>query len=282
MVMGIHEFGRALIETHDLDPVYDGFVGAGMPEDQQHRWLLAYWCFYHAGSACWLSEQEGKDFSHWMLVAAGNEDRVDLYPPADTGMLRWPRSAERRHFRGQKCVYAVDHLCDWAVPPESRVRGLYEKHNDMSLAAVMGRVQKWPLFGPWIAFKAADMLERCLGVPVQFPNDIGLVYSEPREALNILSGTPDGKGFWDGEREWSPQEVYEELLDRFELLPAPPGGDRPCGPQEVETVLCKWKSHYNGHYQVGKDVHEVRSGLRGWGSTAARFLAAMPKEVPNV
>jgi hypothetical protein len=34
-----------------------------------------------------------------------------------------------------------------------------------------------------------------------------------------------------------------------------------------------------GHYHVGKDIHEQRAALAGWGETATRILAAYPPEV---
>ena len=51
--------------------------------------------------------------------------------------------------------------------------------------------------------------------------------------------------------------------------------------QEVETVLCKWKSHMNGHYPLWNDIHDVNTGLEPWAgrcSAARAFLAHMPKE----
>ena len=37
------------------------------------------------------------------------------------------------------------------------------------------------------------------------------------------------------------------LTHEFRDLPAPPGWDRPVALNEIETVLCKWKAHINGH-----------------------------------
>lgn len=45
--------------------------------------------------------------------------------------------------------------------------------------------------------------------------------------------------------------------------------------QEVETVLCKWKAHRNGHYPPGKDTRELRQALRKVQSTAARIQAPL-------
>jgi hypothetical protein len=71
------------------------------------------------------------------------------------------------------------------------------------------------------------------------------------------------------------------LLNAFATTPAPPSGNRMCGLQEIETILCKWKSHINGHYPVGNDVREIRHALVAWemrSKTAARLLAVAPTE----
>jgi hypothetical protein len=111
-------------------------------------------------------------------------------------------------------------------------------------------------------------------VPVRFDPNIGLMYKEPAEGLRLLIDLPS-----DPNRYNSLSDAYSQLLKHFRQFKAPPASDRPCGPQEVETVLCKWKSHMNGHYHVGKDIREVRHALAGWGDTADRLLKACPTEV---
>lgn len=288
-MLDIRTFGDQLIRTGDLDPVY--FVkSAGLDESQMCRWLLAYWCFYHVGVASWLSEQEGVGYWNWMLGAARN----DLSPRSVVGPGvpdRWPRAPERRHFRGDKCVRAVEWLRDhYSVLPEDVVRWLVEfppGQDRCDERFVMNRVLCWPMFGPWIAFKAADMMERVYGAPIQFSRDLGLMYEEPRAGLRLAIDHPLHEGRYN-----TLADCYEQLLKRFGQVLAPPdgpsfyhdskmgpGGRRSCGPQEVETVLCKWKSHVSGKYWVGKDIHEVRAACVGWGATADQLLAVLPGEV---
>lgn len=254
--MEINEFGEALVRTGDLDPVYVAIHGVPMSEDQRAKLLMAYWCFYHLGAAAWLSEHGNN--AYWVQMAKA-ADNTSLSPAGG----RWPRAAERRHFRGMKCVAAVEALSERSAL--SRIDGLSRKRTEK---AVMEEVQTWPMFGPWIAFKVADMLERCCGVPLTFDAGAITLYDEPRKALDMLD--------WD-----YPLHAYDRLLAHFARFDAPPAMDRKCGPQEVETVLCKWKSHAKGHYWVGKDIHEVGEGLHGWGETADRLLAAMPEAVVN-
>lgn len=260
--LDIQEFGDALLRTQDLDPVYVGLVGAKLSRPQMARWLLAYWCFYHVGVASWLSAWEDQDYWYWMLIAARNNSS-----PRDVQLRfdRWPRAAERRHFRGVVCVRAVEWLSQFR--PEELVMGLAASglRTEKELMAV---VKVWPLFGPWIAFKAADMMERVWGLPLKFDQDLALLYAEPRAALDMLASS-SGK---------SAATVYHKLLTYFGPRLAPPGG-RKCGPQEVETILCKWKSQMGGHYHVGKDIHEQRMALQGWGRTAQLVLDAYPQDV---
>ncbi|MDB5177565.1 MAG: hypothetical protein JWN75_1233 [Candidatus Saccharibacteria bacterium] len=260
---GLKAFGARLIETGDLDPIYVALVGAQLDREQTKRWLLAYWMFYHAGFASYASEREGSVF--WAVI-----ERAAYNLTESPVGGRWPRGTERRHFRGDKCVNAVGWFANQATPEYFVDRlsmpsgmGGYEV---LTHKAVIARATRWPQFGPWIAFKVADMLERCLGVPVAFSNEVALLYKEPAKCLDILydvTATPTS-------------DTYRDLEEWAMRMPAPPLLDRPCSHQEIETVLCKYKSHLGGHYEVGKDTKELREGLEGWGKTAKKLLAAAP------
>lgn len=263
--MDIIEFGEALIRTRDLDPVYCAVHDAKLPRDQLYRWLLAYWCFYHVGAASWLSEHKGAEYWDWMHKAAENK----TVTPVNAVDGRWPRAAERRHFRGPKCVEAVKQLRDVYGKPELAVRDLILP----SEKAILRKIKDWYLFGSWIGFKAADMLERCAGAQVSFDPNIGLMYSEPRKGLELWAEV-SGAGV-----ALSIEEHYAGLLEHFAAIKAPPALDRPCGPQEVETILCRFKSYWHGQYWVGKDIKEHREALVGWGKTADRLLKVYPQEV---
>jgi hypothetical protein len=262
--LDVQAFGDALITTQDLDPVYCAIYHARLPEPQLCRLLLAYWCFYHLGVAASISEKEHGDFWEWMRVAAVNEQPPKKWNlPGD----RWPRSSERRHFRGEKCVKAVERLRVRFAQPEGAVRSLAPLTRE---TAIINRVLDWPMCGPWIAFKAADMMERVYGSNVEFNQNIGLMYDSPRAGLDLIAAAADTK---------SPKIIYHDLLTYFSSHRAPPRNDRHCGPQEVETILCKYFSMHSGHYRVGKDIHEVRQALTGWGKTAEHMLDVMPMEV---
>lgn len=239
----IDEFGRSLLQTRDLDPVYVLLHRAALEPTVLRRWLLAYWCFYHVGTASWIADSASAA-GYWrrMEVAAGSKD--------------YPRCHERRHFRGAFAGRSVDYL---------HRRGLHNLFNPLTssrtlgLAAIMFQVQTWYGFGSWIAFKVADMLERLGLCQVEFDAGAMFLFDSPRQGAEMLwrlEGEPDagsGKllGTW----------AVNKVLSRLGGTPAPPTYDRPINVQEVETILCKWKAHMNGHYEVGEDIAAAKTGL---------------------
>lgn len=248
----IYEFGRQLIETKDLDPVYVVVQESGLTGERLHRWLLCYWCFYHVGTASWALDQ--LDYWKAMETAAGSKE--------------YPRSSERRHFRGAQAVRGVAYLKSQGV--EALFAPLLK---DQPAEQIISYVQTWKQFGPWIAFKVADMVERLGLAKVPFQLDT-IMYDSPRKAaenLWDLEGQPSN-GFGAAAGEWAVGRILEELGD----LTAPPRYERAINAQEAETILCKHGSYLKGHYHVGKDVAEVRHGLERFSSckTAQRLLRA--------
>ena len=245
----MRDFGRRLIQTEDLDPVYVGVYGLGLDAPTRARWLLAYWCFYHCGVACALSGRSGPDFYAGMRQADAE---------------RWPRGRERRHFRGKTSQATIEWLSVRFPRPEDGIASLESAGRFEELSR---RVRAWPAFGPWIAFKAADMLERLGVAEIAFSEDVLAFYSEPVAGARLAEGELGVRGL---------RAVVEELTATYSDLPAPPRGERRVGVQEVETVLCKWKSHLNGRYPIGLDTREIAHGLSGWGSLAEEMKRCLP------
>lgn len=235
------EFGEALVKTGDLDPVYiylDAQEKQGWDKQQLKRWVLAYSMYYHAGVANYASCLVSHDF--WSFCRLG--------------IPHFPRSEERRHFRGKTATEAIELMSKYV--PESIVDSWYK---DTDFASVTTNVKKLKYYGPWIAFKLADIGERCLGYPINFINcELG-VYSEPRQgAALVLTG--DSKNKITNEQL---QEVVAYITNNLndKGLLAPPRADRSLNIQEAETILCKFKSFKHGHYYVGKDIEAVKKAL---------------------
>lgn len=283
----IEEFGHQLLDSGDLDPVYTalhrlrtepapfGFDDAA----QMKRWLVAYWCLYSVGEACYLSEARGAVFWEKLLEAASNETLSPIN-------ARWRRAAERRHWRGAAAVKCVHTLVGrYRYCPELMVDYCAGVPGDTAVQ-VMRRVREHHLFGDWIAFKVADMVDRCLGQRVSFAEAEVFMFDSPREAAVTLwlANHPDQVALSMAMTSavethcirWSVDYLTKFFSDRL----APPLMDRPVGLQEVETILCKWKSHRNGHYPLFNDIDEIHENLHPWlehCATARAFSAQMPR-----
>jgi hypothetical protein len=277
--LSIEDFGAHLLNSGDLDPIYMMLhnVGHDFDDPQMYRWLVAYWCFYHAGVASYLSEFRGWGFWKKMMEAGVNETPTPLGG-------RWPRASERRHFRGFQAINAIQELEDeYGDSPESMVVYLSQCHGvPLDYQTVARRVKTHRGFGDWISFKVADMLDRVLQVPVSFDQAEVFMFKDPRKSAlmqyRLRHNITDPEEPIDEPA--AIREVVGYLIDHFSGTAAPPLWDRPVGLQEVETILCKWKSHSRGHYPLNNDCEEIRHGLEEWSKVTkvAKLLAAF---VPN-
>ena len=250
-MMNVTAFGQALLGTGDLDPIYIMLWRARMDSERLARWCLAYWCFYHAGTSCRIVERA--DF--WAAMR-----RADVE--------RWPRGAERRHFRGRSSVTAIDWLASRFSEPADAVLSVVGP----TFGEVSRKVRQWPQFGPWIAFKVADMLERVLDVKVDFGDCALSIYREPVAGAELVArelALPFKRA----------DVVAAWLLNELDHPLAPPRYDRPVNIQEAETILCKYKAHRAGRYPVGKDTREIRHGLRNAGILASELIQFLPESV---
>lgn len=151
----------------------------------------------------------------------------------------------------------------------------------MDYESVARRAQQHHGFGPWISFKIADMIDRVLGHHVDFTQAQVFMFTDPVKSALMLwrlrTGMPEKAQPKDQQRAIT--QVVEYLTEHFSGYTAPPAHDRPVGLQEVETILCKWKSSMNGHYPLWNDTDEINLSLRKWSSVAplaTSFLTNMP------
>ena len=122
---------------------------------------------------------------------------------------------------------------------------------------------KFPAFGPWIGFKIADMKERVLAQPCEFEPGFLDIFKDPAIGAALVRQDAYQTGVVNAKplRPHDVNQVVIELCSLFRRRKAPPTYDRRVGPQEVETILCKWKSHLRNHYPVGKDTREIGEQL---------------------
>jgi len=239
--LGCFVFGKRLIQTKDLDPVYCVIKECKELNDPSNLkpWLLAYWCFYDMGTASWIYEggQEGKYWERFGLASGSKE---------------YSRGRERRHYRGQAAVKSFNYL---------KARGLQDLfqnlQGDITCDKVMEEVTNWYLFGPWIAFKAADMLERLSLASVAFTNEDVYLFESPlkgaEELRESLSSNVLDKDL--------PCWAVDTILENLGPMMAPPAMERVINAQEAETVLCKWHAYNNNKYKIGEDIEACHKSL---------------------
>lgn len=239
--LDIYEFGRQLLQTNDLDPVYVVLYRAKLERPKLLRWLLAYWCLYHVGTASWICESiDESDYWDRLRIAAGSND--------------YPRSSERRHYRGLAATRSVEWLA------RQGLSALFQPLIGVDTQSIdlMRYVMTWVGFGPWIAFKVADMIERLGLSRVRFDSSAIHLFDSPKQGAALLWEAERSFGAKPGEAEpWA----IRSILHRLGSVKAPPRYERVINVQEVETILCKWKSHMKGHYCIGEDIEAVRNGL---------------------
>ncbi len=246
--LSVYEFGEQLLDTNDLDPVYVLLYDSGMCKYKSkiRKWLLAYWCFYHIGTASWIVDQD--DYWKAMKTAAGSKD--------------YHRSSERRHFRGANATKSVAHLSSQGIDRLFKPLCI----ESQSIESVMKHVQTWVGFGPWIAFKVADMLERLGLCDVKFDTGSMFLFDSPRQGAELMRekyGMDKGV-VGDHVGEWAVSAILARLGPR----PAPPRGERAINVQEAETILCKWKSYMGGHYRLGEDIEAVQNAFSTYSTSS--------------
>jgi hypothetical protein len=287
MTLTVEEFGAHLLKTGDLDPVYNALHNTQMSEEMLHRLLVAYWCFYHLGAAAYIAETQRSPKGFWNAMQRA---ALNIIPPAIKPKERWPRSAERRHFRGGQAAQAVYELINKYRTATDAIYGFVDPDEEkMTYASVNRATQAHRGFGPWISWKVADMAERVLGYDIDFSQaDLG-IYKDPRQGAALIHYQEEqaaGRVYGIFEtRPWLYPIDNEELTQtvnkyvkhfRSKKFKAPPRADRLVNVQEIETIFCKYKSHVKGHYPLNKDINEVRHGLEGWGDLAQQLQKGVP------
>lgn len=244
------DFGRALVDTLDLDPEYVVLHAAGWDRDTLCRWLVAYWCFSHCGTASRIAEAEGSRYWDVMTEAGGDP--------------RYLRGTPRRHFRGARAVKGVASLRGMALggnPVDLVEDWLSDGVDYRQVSGRMARVYGW---GPWVWFKACDMMDRVGLASVTWGED-ALFTMDPKPTAGALRvaaeyrPAPNKTGYNKSAILWAHREMTKQLAD----VTAPPLYDRQLGIPETETVFCKWEGYEKGTYWMGKDLAGLRRELSG-------------------
>jgi hypothetical protein len=243
------DFARILVETKELDPMYDFIYNARSAYSPQwaDRFALHFFMFYDAGEAIHAANVVG---SFWQYV----EDHYDVCK----------RGTERRHFRGKNGWNAIMKLQSFGTPTQ-----VWDALHNLNYAGLVSNVEanfEGAQIGPYFTWKAMDLLDRCLNRPV----DLSLV-----DAMRHLPDEPRkaAKQFWPNKNlSW----VLDHMVEFMHYLEAPgmPGSN--CGYAEVETVLCAMYGYWvKGNYYIGKDLERRHNEL----SAFPELLKYLPAKV---
>lgn len=247
-------FGRHLVATKDLDPIYPllkWVIQDQRLDDEQAHWLVyLYLCAYNIPTA-WAIFQE---FNNPHFYSSSIVDSFTKWEAERRPCLRI--NIERRGLRGGKIVEALkSYSCLVAATPQhhwlmATTDGKFDRLWDF--------LQKVKFVGRWAAFKWLDLLKHVLDYDIEF-QDMRLAYcTGPRQALEEL--------YLDGQRNDRQDGPYIEWLNvvGMQLRRALGSSGLSLTYDELETVLCNFHSTMHGRYYVGHDIDEHLGDLVAW------------------
>lgn len=246
------KFAKHLKRSEDIDPIYPvlrelhSMHGLSEEEALWHSFLYVAWYNLPVSHA---------------VFALASEPRSKLaYKGRITKFAKtWPTGIERRSNRGGKVFQHIEAFCqvtdhtslaEWfrngfiEAPTLAKREANWRMINER-LQAVWGN-------GRWAAYKHCEVLRRVHDFPVEAP-DMGHRFSSgPRKGLATLYGELEGQGeaviaVLDAQGRHLQERLYHMGL----------GLDV----EELETVLCNWKSLLGGKYYVGHDIDEMQEQI---------------------
>lgn len=238
--MTVYEFGKALLDENDLDPLYVMAHGAKITKEEGEKYTLGYLLSYNTGVASLLTSS------------------VDFWKEASkySASSSLPRGTDRRHFRLPESARIITQLSDRYDTPSDWIKYCRGKGLS-SLKGTMLKVRSHRGFGPTIAFKASDMLEQLHGLKLIFQtNDPKLMSKAPKQGAEMVA---ESEGYED--RKTLYLHVHNRILERIGDVLVPPLFSRKMAVMETETILCKYSHYRKGRYYVGKGKESQRKGL---------------------
>lgn len=260
-------FARAMLRSRDIDPLYPVLrhMIAMMNREQQFWFTFLYVAWYNLPSGYTVFLQH-----HTPLEPPQEPKPHTVYRQSPLAI--YPTGIERRAHRGGKVLDHIWSYCDV-------VRKQYGRKQTAFYTDGLGDdpIENWRLLterlqtlwgnGRWAAYKHCEILMKVHDLPLAAP-DMGNQFSSgPREGLAFFYDVPEGQ-----------DAATIRLLDRMglhlqRLLRREYGVDLAI--EELETILCNWKSLKKGKYYVGHDIDEFQEQIAkgdhdGWLPVRAR------------
>lgn len=225
-------FAKELFRYEEADPGYMLLKRAELTYEQKLRYVLAWCAFYNPGIAAVASEYRGAKFYEYLH---------SVYPTAQ-------RASERRHFRGQAGIKALNQWQQRFPRPEDMIEACQgdtylEVRKNMSNMAQMGDYFYW---------KLADIWDTVFDEPVDFTGCERYMPKVPKQGAEIIHNltfkhvspaSPDDP-FW-------LKDTVSNITNHVAKIDYPVKGGRKLALQEAETVCCVFKQHVHGDYRLG-------------------------------
>jgi hypothetical protein len=243
-------FGRLMIASRDLDPLYDVLVSLyeakGLNEERRLWFTALYLAYYNLPSAA---------AAFYVVPSLRHFEEYAMHDSVVSEVIKgYPTGIERRGLRGGK---VIDHLRDYArqvkvigtqlgwlataFRPHSTPEENYEDF--WNLAQV-----PWGN-GRWAAYKWAELLKTVHRYPLAAPD----------LRLPFCSGPKEGLCWLFGEEKNAPVEHLNMLAEALKLRLEVAGLH--VSWEELETLLCNFNSMRKGKYYVGHDIDELQVRL---------------------
>lgn len=247
--LGLHDFAKQLARSNDLDPVCTLVKGADLDYTHLSDWLVCYWFFFHAGTACWVLEEP--DYWDAMFKIASTHNH--------------PRGPERNDFHGTEPIKSVKEMRDGRFNKRRNLLFWLSFRGRPRLAfEVAGRV------GGFRAFQKEQVARRVVGMvnhlglcPVTF--DVSDVLTPQVRSAVRTAWHRDNPGLV-VEDEGFPVEVDQVfckiLRAMNDTLTVSQASYQSYTPYDASLVLDKWGRHVNGTYNVGDDATRLYDELQ--------------------
>lgn len=255
------EFGKHMLDSEDIDPIYPVLrqliADLGLSPRQAEWLVILYLAYYEITSALTAFRNHPQPGERTILV--------------DRDTLKLPTGIERRGLRQAHLM--ADHLEDWlsrfdGVTHFSAVEDWFANDPHFN-AGVLGEYLTGVKYnGRWASYKAIEVMQKVLGWPVAHADAGHDGSTGPRKGLTLFF--PEVKG--NGPRAIDRLDEQTDVLMR-----AVRAHGVEVEVEQVETLLCDFKSLAHGRYYVGHDTDLMLEGILRPGvteQTRASLLAA--------
>lgn len=238
------EFGNFLFDCREADPGYyvlDYLRQEGYDINQRMRFAVAWCTFYNLGLAAQASELKSGPFYKFLH---------GVYPTAK-------RASERRHFRGQAGLVAIERWTKQFPAPEWMVRSIFnmeilhgtdkDKPKELTMGTIRTNCESVPQMGDYFKWKWGDLAEVLFQVPVVFRGWENKSPKVPQQGAALIAKEADREHY-------DTQKIYRIMARdmRSDGVKSPYAGDfRDFDVQDAETICCVYKQYRSGGYVPG-------------------------------